>query len=316
MREDKIEKEYNIVGKGVIPEEVEDTSHYLEGRKDDAMKLIEGEYIKTPEELNVVKHINQYLNEEFKELDIKEKAKILPDQIHLLPTNIYNRLPSISSKEKLRAFFYSPNQAAYIDKDDAKSRLALYKTMFHESVHVASFLKFRIKKEEGKVNQYRVGYSTGVEEHEHFTGLNEMVVDKLVHEMLRKHEKELLEEFKITPEESKQTIYYYPSNILDTIIGKIAEKNNEKEEVVWNQFKKGLFAGEMMHLREVERTFGKGSLRMLAALESGTKKDLEGGEDYRKILEYFQTDDEKEREQIAEDILVDREKEEYKKQKK
>jgi len=315
-KEPRIKREYNIIGKGVIPEETKEASHYLEGKKDDAMELIEGEYVKTPEQLNIIKHINQYLNEEFKELGIKEKIKILPEQIHLLPTDIYNRLSSVFSKEKLRAFFYSPNQGAYIDKDDAKSRLDLYKTMFHESVHMASFLKFRIKKQEGKVNQYRVGYSTWLEEHGHFTGLNEMVVDKLIPEMLRKHKKELLKEFEITPEESEQITYYYPSDILDTIISKLAEKDDEKEEEIWKRFKKGLFTGEMMHLREIERILGKGSLRMLAALESGTKKDLEKGEDYRKILEYFQTDDEKEREQIAEDILVNREKEEYKKQKK
>lgn len=317
MKEGKFEKEYKIIGKGLTPEKRKEASVYLEVAKTEAMEPIEGEYIKTKEELKVIKYINKYLNEEFKELGIKEKVGIKPEQIHLLPTDTYNRLHTISSKEKLRAFFYGPNQAVYIDKHDAKTRLDLYKTIFHEAVHAVSFSKFGIKKEKERPFQYRSGYDTMVEgskEHEHFCGLNEMVVDKVVPEILAKHKKELTKELKITSEEEKQGIHYYPSYILDTIIEKIAEKKGEDKEATWKRFKKGLFTGEMMHLREVERTFGKGSLRMLAALESGTKKDLEEGEDYRKILEYFKTDDEKEREKIADEILIEREKKEYKKQ--
>lgn len=318
MKEGKIEKEYNIVGKGLTPEEKKETSYYLEGRKDGAMEPIEGEYLKTPEELKAIEHINKYLNEEFKELGIKEKVNIKPEQIHLLPADVYNRLPGASAEYKLRAFFHGPNQGIYIDKYDSKTRLELYKTIFHEAVHMASFLKFGMKKEEKRPFLYRSGYDVTVEgakKHEHFCGLNEMVVDQVVSDMLIKHEKELIKKFKITPEEEKESIYYYPSYVLDVILKKIAQNNNEDIKNTWKRFKKGLFTGEMMHLRKVERTFGKGSLRMLAALESGTKEECDK-ETYGEILKFFKSDNQEEKDKIAEKILVEREKEEYRKQKK
>lgn len=68
--------------------------------------------------------------------------------------------------------------------------------------------------------------------------------------------------------------------------------------------------GEMMHLRDVERVFGPGALRMLAAAYSGTR-DLESSEVDEKLFRYFETDDKNEQDEIANDILNDRELEEY-----
>ena len=312
----KFEEKYNIIGKDIIPEKEAKISSFLENKKNEAMESIEGEYIKTPEELTVIKLIDQYLNEELKELGIKKTIEILPNQVHLLPTSIYNKTHGGSPKKEKPAAFFDPHyQGIYVNRDKAKGRTNLYHSIMHESIHQASFLRFSYKEERDtvKIDSYRVGYSVDGQEHEHFRGLNEMMIEKIIPEIIKKHEKELVKKLKITPEEDNQTVKRYPSELLDIIIKEVAKRNDEKEEETWQRFKKGLFTGELMHLREVERTFGKGSLRILAALESGTRGEVGRGKAYNRILEYFSIDNEEKREQIAEEILVDREKAEYKK---
>ena len=91
---------------------------------------------------------------------------------------------------------------------------------------------------------------------------------------------------------------------------KIAEKNSESKEAVWMRFKKGEFTGEMMHLREVERTFGKGALRVLAALGSGTR-NMKRSKLIEQTESYFKTDDVAAQEKIAKEILIERERLRY-----
>jgi len=62
--------------------------------------------------------------------------------------------------------------------------------------------------------------------------------------------------------ENKDIFYNLPLEILEIVLEKIAKNNKEKPEQVWQRFKKGFFTGEMMHLRDVEKTFGKGALRV------------------------------------------------------
>ncbi len=315
---EKFEKEYNISGKGATFEKKKDANRYLEDERKETIKPIEGEYKKTVEELKTIEYINKYLNKELKELEIKEKVEIRPEQIHLLPKDIYNRSTGISSKEKLRAFYYGFGQVIYIDKDYYKSRLSLYKAIFHESIHAASFLKFHLKKEEKNPTLYRSGYNAIAQystDQEHFCGLNEMIVDQIANNTLTKYKKKFKKSLKITPKEKRQKVGYYPFYILDTILSKVAKKNKENKKDVWNRFKKGLFTGEMMQLREVEKTFGKGSLRMLAALESGTKKEFDDN-GYEKILKYFETNNKKKKQKIADQVLTKREKAKYNKQRK
>jgi hypothetical protein len=83
--------------------------------------------------------------------------------------------------------------------------------------------------------------------------------------------------------------------IVEIIIQKVAEKKGEDRELVWQRFKRGLFSGEMMHLRDIEETFGKGSLRILASLES---EDVP----VAMVKKYFESENETEKNAIAREI--------------
>lgn len=69
--------------------------------------------------------------------------------------------------------------------------------------------------------------------------------------------------------------------------------------------KKGLFTGEMMHLRDIERTFGENSLRILGSwvpTDDDDNPDKVAG--YKKIYKFFATDDAAEREKLRQELLL------------
>jgi hypothetical protein len=45
----------------------------------------------------------------------------------------------------------------------------------------------------------------------------------------------------------------------------VAKAKNETRDEVWQRIKKGYFTGELMHLRDIERTLGPGTLEKVAA---------------------------------------------------
>ena len=119
------------------------------------------------------------------------------------------------------------------------------------------------------------------------------------------HQDELVREFGVSQTEAPGIPMFYGEciSILDLIIRKVAQDRNEDEIAVWKRFKRGMFTGEMMHLRDIEHAFGRGSLRVLAALnwESNHTIPIEL---IPKIKEYFDSDDDEKRDEIAKEVLV------------
>jgi len=296
-----MEKEPCIIGKNLTPEDREELKGWLERIREQARQPIEGEFEKTENELKFIERVNLYIAEEFEELGLKDKPEVKPEQVHLLPKEIFDEwFPELGSQ----ACSSGNRQAIYIDKSASMGlELPVFKSILHESLHLASRYKFR--KEEGVGAAYRFGYKVynPKSDHEHFSGLNEAVIDKIAKEIFEKREKELTDEFGFS-ENEKKTLFWYDEYIrpLETIIEKIAAKNGETEEEAWRRFKKGLFTGEMMHLREVEKTFGKEALKIFAALGSGTK-NLSKDEVNEKVARYFETGDSEERQKLAKTIL-------------
>lgn len=307
-----MEKEYSFIGKNLTPEEIEDADVCLKRDRAERLRPVEGEIEKTPEQLKFIEKVNSWLNEEFEELGIKEKAEVLPEEIHLLSQKAFKqRFPQSKSDR-----FFSPmDQVVYSAssvRGVEKNRLALFHAIFHESIHLVSARRYRLhdlNDKEKLVVPYRTGYGTfgflrGT--HEHFKGFDEAVVDKIVLDSLVKHKDEFVREFDIKKHELNLAApYYYWGNmeILDRIIERIGEKKNENVATVWKRFKKGLFTGEMAHLRDIEKTFGDGALRVVAALGSSTGLGSSTKKTDEKIFKYFMTDSEELRDKIGREVL-------------
>ncbi len=303
--------ELNIHGPNLDEKEREKIAAHFEESFREGLEPVAGEIEKSGEVLRYVEKINGYLNEELKVLGLEE-VQLDARRIHILPTDDFKKeFPHAEANGVYR----DSADGVYVKQD--KSRLQAYKSLLHEVVHQISFRSVYGNPETRQTYVLRNGYTNeqpNEEGHEHFRGLNEAVVDSIVKEILNKHAHELIKEFSINEEEQHESVNYYSEfmEILNTVMDKIAEKNGENRETVWERFKKGEFTGKMMHMRDVERTFGKGALRVLAALGSGTKHMR-----YPKMIEkmkgYFQSDDEAEKERIAKEILIEREKLRYEK---
>lgn len=313
------EKNFRLVGKGFKEKDIED---FFKEKREEGVIPIERELEKTAEEKRFIQKIDDYLGQEFQELGIKERFKIKQENFHFLSAeDFYQIFPDT----EFDAFCLTPGNAVFINKDVYPEKETLFKVILHESIHLSAFKKFYIQNQKEGVNIYIVKpYRSGYKNinpselfHIHFTGLNEAIVDKIVLDIFKKHKKDILKEFDIEVDrlakENKDIFYNLPLEILEIVLEKIAKNNREKPEQVWQRFKKGFFTGEMMHLRDVEKTFGKGALRVLAFLGDPTKVLSEQEES--KIKEYFLTDDKEKRDKIAKQVLSEREKLRYQKNK-
>ncbi len=302
--------EFNIRDKNLDDAERGKVVKYYENTSQQGLESLDGELRKSPETLNFIETINGYLNEELEAMGLDE-AQLDPQRIHVLTADGFAKnFPHLAD---VNGVYNDSKDGIYVEQD--KSRLQTYKSMLHEVIHQLSYKAIAANPEIRETYVIRSGYANipGTEEHhEHFRGLNEAVIDSVVKEVLQKHADELVEDFNITEKEQREPVSYYDDyiRILDVIMDKIAEKNGEDREAVWGRFKKGEFTGEMMHLREVERTFGKGALRVLAALGSGTIT-MKRSKLIEKMEEYFETDDAATQERIAKEILIERERLRY-----
>ncbi len=316
-----------------IRQEAEESS--AEKRKV-GLEKIEGELEKTLEQQEAIHKTNVYIQEEFVHLNILDFNPVEPERYHYLPKDIYENSnhPDTegSSLQGLRAIDinYDTINGAFLP------RLKELHILIHESLHLHSSLSHFVTTRKRTYNNQLYEFTNTIQNtsgyraikpgkskdsHIHFNGLNEAVIDTLTLEIINNHTSEIKKEFAISNEEWQKFNddntegYLVERKILNIIIKKIAEKDNVPEEEVWSTIKKGLFTGEMMHLRLIEKTYGKGSLRVLSALSEGAKDytELSGNEIKEKFLEYFLADDETERNKIALFILNERERLRYQK---
>jgi hypothetical protein len=88
------------------------------------------------------------------------------------------------------------------------------------------------------------------------------------------------------------------------ILGKISESEQKSFEEFEFEFAKGYIMGDMMHLRRVEKYFGKDSLKILALLGTYRLEDPNTRRLGDMIANYFEIDDEDARAEIAQTLLT------------
>ncbi len=154
-------------------------------------------------------------------------------------------------------------------------KLIKFRTMLHEAVHVSGVsTRGTDPNSEGVV---RVGYllknKNGDIEHEHLRGFNEAVVEHLSELWSHLHKTEIKELLGVTDADfeevwEKAQSYQTERGVLMTIAEKISVTKNEDLLAVHKRLARGHWTAEMMHMRDIDEAFGKGSLRTLAAMGS------------------------------------------------
>ena len=301
----KMEK-LTIFGKNIPPEEKENVRDYIASEREQAKNPIDGEYEKIGEDYEIIGLLNTYVQEDLDGLKVQNMHKMTPEQIHLFPAITYSQK---FSKAGTSAFYNPLDDTICVNADiaDTQGKFQLYRDLLHEMIHMVSIGKFYLDEETVKV--YRSGYRSQnpTRDHEHFNGLNEALIEKTVIDIFNKHRKEVIKRFNVTEaEEQKEAGYfcYYHNyiEILEVIVDRLSSTKGEEKGAIWKKLKRGLFTGEMMHLREIEKTFGKSSLQILDLLETD-KMYAQPAEVIAKIKRYFETADIEERRQLAKELL-------------
>lgn len=307
--------EYNFVGKNSEQPEVKEAAmEILDQRSKEAKeKKIPNEVPKTETEMQEIKEIENSVNRELKDLGLEPDYQINPDDVHIVLVKRTNPFhfrggshnpmePGIVLNRENGKTLYVRLMHKIISKfepiitgDELKDLQVPILT--HESIHNKSYHSHRISKEKDGslgVSAYRLGYHIMSDKPEDiwFAGFNEAVTDKTMLDIMNKDKKEGEEKM------VSKSRYKFNLDLVDKIVEKIAIAKGETKDDVWKRFKVGQFTGNMMHLRDIEKVFGKDSLRVLAAMPAVLQKE------WRKTFEtYFTTNDEEEKREIAKMIL-------------
>lgn len=287
-------------------EERADVTEALNEWAENARVPLEGEQPKTEEELKMIQIINSFIAEEFERLGVRESfIPIDPEQVHLLSWNVFEKK---YGKTLVFGSANSGTQAIYINKDFDPSPNAIFARIFHEMLHLASHQKFYFNRETHVIQDYRVGYGqTNQEEEDEFRGFNEFLTDAAVFSIWGRHIGDLNAGLSFTEDEANNTPLAYFTRYMSLfreILFRVAEKRNETPGETADRFTKGMFTGEMMHLRDIEKIYGENALRVLSLLgkKDVSKDEMENVD--QKVKEYFHETDEGKRKAIAEELLT------------
>lgn len=226
---------------------------------------LEGEEPKTEQEMNMIQAVNSFIAEEFERLEIKEPfIPIDSEQVHILSKEVFGKK---YGEKMISGLANSRTKSIYINKDFDSRSHAIFAEVFHEMLHLASHQKFLANTEKEVISAYRLGYVTGEDK---LRGLNEFLTDATLLGIWSRHTTDLQEKFSFTKDEANNIppLAYLPKYfpLFQKIFSRVAEKRNEKVQETTNRFSRGMFTGEMMHLRDIENVYGENALEVLALL--------------------------------------------------
>jgi hypothetical protein len=266
---------------------------------------------KTPEEVGSITAALNLLRQEVVRLtDAEPKMEVKPEDIHILE----DEAADVEGESRLlggRAFT-ELGEAIVVDVEGVGAMQILHSTV-HESTHLYSSSVATVRQSvenETELEQWRdkggyestARFSPGRFTRNNFEGLNEAIIEQIslsvITDLYHKQEeifgKEIYDELDFTRFMGNfHRIGSYSDAILivQSIVRRIAHETSRDENEVWDEFKKAMFTGSLMHLRQIEGIYGKGSLRYLAEMPLSVDEyqgDQQGYEqDINKMRDFF-----------------------------
>lgn len=249
----------------------------LEARMDtddaEFQKSLEGEMEKTAEQLKMINVINELLEQEFKRLGIQEAPRhINPERVHFLSQEAWNKDKDFK-KHPDGGGVYSKPGVIYINVESCGNKEKLLQIFLHEAIHFVSKQKMVITKN-GTAIDYRAGYEMQDPKRrkQEFHLLNETIINITVEDMLTRHKERLQKEFGLSSDSFETFLEHETNVMIARLLGRVTVIRNENSRELFDRFMKGQFTGEMMHVRDIEKFYGKGTLRTIASVGEDTEK--------------------------------------------
>lgn len=301
-----MEGEYEFIGREYEDDEKKNLGEGLRRCSEKATETIEGELEKNQGDLKIIEITNLILKDELETLGINTFTSIPPDRVHILPGAVFaEKFPD----KKGNAFFRTIEDALFINRDKVDTTARMISTLLHEIIHRASVRKFYADKD-GAVYDARVGYRIRSawkqpDRENRLLGFNELMTDYTVFKILIKNQKLLEHNFGITEADIRGPIYSYMhyGPILKYIVEKISLNKGISSQQSFTDLERGQFESNILVLKDVEKSFGKGSLEILSLL--GTLKEAEDNDGMDEMVKrFFAEEDELKRQNIRSEILT------------
>jgi len=237
---------------------------------------------KTTEDNLIINSFNNYLQREIKSFGITV-APILEEKIKFFTIDNFNKL--FEGEDKTSGGYIMEAGLICLKKKG----LETFHTLLHEMIHYYSFHKIDLNENNRLYQVARVGYNEY--DARNFVGLNEGLTELIVSKILSGNIKDIKNNIAYfgdenVSDEDKES-FFRPkkgrySQFLSMLIKKLSEKELATEDDLLKKLEEGMFTGEMMHLREIEKTFGNNSLRILAYYDIYEDKIID-----RLVYDYF-----------------------------
>ena len=299
----RMEKNPEFIGRKYEADEKLKLQQTMQSRSEESLLPIEGELEKTKEELLMIETIDSLIENELMELDVDTYKPIKPEQVHILSGSVFDdTFPDSTDK----AFFVSASDIVYLNRDTADSRARIFSTLLHELIHRASTRKFYCDEADGAIGNARVGYrlrSTWKKDknrQNRLRGFNELMADYTVYKLLMKNQQELESTLGITKGDIQGPIYTYMhyGPILESLLEKISKERDVSQGEVFADFERGQFSNNLLVLKQINSTFGKGSVEILSLLE--TLDDAQANNELEQMIkDYFSEPDQAKREALG-----------------
>lgn len=260
---------------------------------------------KTLREKEIIQLIAEFLAVELKELGIEEDPD--ENQWHFIADDTLETFNEAGITPETSGACDPFGNIYIFERSEHENEIELVHNMLHEAVHAAAVHKV-FYTENNQIAPYRAGYSVNDAprakeriDNIFFDGLDEAITEQITLYILFKNKQNLLG--KGIEGDIDAHIYIEQRKIITRILSEIAKKTGIHINEAWKNLKKGYFTGEMMHLRIIEKIFGKKSLRILAMVQSFPANE-EGKFLQQKIDNFFKLETEQEqREILAKEIL-------------
>jgi hypothetical protein len=285
-----MKENFEFTGRRYGDTEKEELEHTMQSWSEESLLPMDGELEKTEEEVLMLETINSFISDELEQLGIDTYEPISLERVHILPESVFKeKFPDSTAK----AFFLSTSDVVYLNRDAVSTKAQIFSTLLHELIHRASIKKFYYDQDSRSISDARLGYrlnSSWKEEgrQNRLRGFNELMTDFTVYKLLLKNLQKLNIVLGITKEDIQGPIFSYMhyGPILESILKKISAEKSVPQGKVFEDLERGQFANNLLVLKDVERSFGRGAIEILSLLESLSDKE-ENQKLEQMIKDYF-----------------------------
>jgi len=241
---------------------------------------------------------NALIQRELRRLAISDVQGLPSSRFVFLSAEDYHQeLPT--EHYQTRAFYSVDANMALLNVDTPRE--ILFSQQMHENIHAHSFRSFMAFPEESLVHLRRLGVAMNPPtQHARFNGINEAVTERLRWKLCGKKRNQIQNIMGFTDEEMKDITharsYSKYIELLDFINDRIAEQLGVTRDQCWDLWTRAMITGEMMGIRQVERVWGDGALRILSRL--GYDKQIDA-----KVFKFFHTQSTQAAEKIRHELL-------------